>query len=154
MIMATATFVCLGLLIASRLRAEATLGLANLIYLILLAGGALVVPLERYPAAVQPVLQALPTAALGEGLRAAADRLCSGLAGDRADHLARSGSRRVARKGIPVDGLKADQGRSRSAGAAALGGRDPGGEHRHRDHRRTGAVDRLRIGLSHLAEMH
>jgi ABC-2 type transport system permease protein len=71
-IMATATFVCLGLLIAGRLRAEATLGLANLIYLIVLAGGALVVPLERYPATVQQVIQVLPTAALGEGLRAAA----------------------------------------------------------------------------------
>ncbi len=71
-IMATATFVCLGLLIAGRLRAEATLALANLIYVILLAGGALVVPLERYPAVVQPVLKALPTAALGEGIRAAA----------------------------------------------------------------------------------
>ena len=71
-IMATATFVCLGLLIAGRLRAEATLGLANLIYVIGLAGGALVVPLERYPATLRPVIQALPTAALGEGLRAAA----------------------------------------------------------------------------------
>jgi len=71
-IMATATFVCLALLLASRVRAEATLGLANLIYLVLLASGALVVPLERYPAAVQPVLAGLPTAALGEGLRAAA----------------------------------------------------------------------------------
>ena len=71
-IMATATFVCLGLLLASRLRAEATLGLANLIYLVLLAGGALIVPLDRYPAAVHPVLGVLPTAALGEGLRAAA----------------------------------------------------------------------------------
>ncbi len=72
-IMAAATFVSLGLLLASRLRAEATLGLANLIYVVLLACGALVVPLERYPAAVQPLLKGLPTAALGEGLRAAAD---------------------------------------------------------------------------------
>ena len=71
-IMATATFVCLGLLLASRLRAEATLGLANLIYLVLLAGGALIVPLDKYPAAVRPMLEVLPTAALGEGLRAAA----------------------------------------------------------------------------------
>jgi ABC-2 type transport system permease protein len=71
-IMATATFVCFGLLLASRLRAEATLGLANLIYLVLLAGGALIVPLDQYPAAVRPMLEVLPTAALGEGLRAAA----------------------------------------------------------------------------------
>ena len=71
-IMATAAFVCLGLLLAGRLRAEAVLGLANLIYVVLLAGGALVIPLARYPAAVQPVIKGLPTAALGEGLRAAA----------------------------------------------------------------------------------
>jgi ABC-2 type transport system permease protein len=72
-ILATAAFVCLGLLLAGRLRAESTLGLANLIYVILLIGGALVIPLERYPAVLQPVIAILPTAALGEGLRAAAN---------------------------------------------------------------------------------
>jgi ABC-2 type transport system permease protein len=71
-IVATAAFACLALLLAGRLRAEATLGLANLIYVVLLAGGALVIPLSRYPAAVRPVVELLPTAALGEGLRAAA----------------------------------------------------------------------------------
>ena len=71
-ILATATFVCLALLLAGRLRAESTLGLANLIYVILLIGGALIIPLERYPAVLRPVIEALPTAALGEGLRAAA----------------------------------------------------------------------------------
>lgn len=71
-IIATATFACLALLLAGRLRAEATLGVANLIYVVLLAGGALVIPLSRYPAAVRPVIELLPTAALGEGLRAAA----------------------------------------------------------------------------------
>ena len=44
-ILATATFVCLALLLAGRLRAESTLGLANLIYVILLIGGALIIPL-------------------------------------------------------------------------------------------------------------
>ena len=72
-ILATATFVCLALLLAGRLRAESTLGLANLIYVILLIGGALIVPLERYPTALQPMIEILPTAALGEGLRAAAN---------------------------------------------------------------------------------
>jgi ABC-2 type transport system permease protein len=48
------------------------LGLANLIYVILLIGGALIIPVARYPAALRPVIEALPTAALGEGLRAAA----------------------------------------------------------------------------------
>lgn len=71
-VLSVGAFVALALALAGRLRAEATLGLANVIYVVLLAGGALVVPLDRYPAAVQPVVQLLPTAALGEGLRAAA----------------------------------------------------------------------------------
>jgi ABC-2 type transport system permease protein len=71
-VLAAGTFVSLALLLSGRLRAEVTLGLANLIYVVLLVGGALVVPLDRYPAVLQPVLALLPTAALGEGLRAAA----------------------------------------------------------------------------------
>jgi ABC-2 type transport system permease protein len=71
-VLAAAAFVCLALLLAGRLRAEATLGLANLVYVVLLVGGGLVVPLSSYPAAVRPLLELLPTAALGEGLRAAA----------------------------------------------------------------------------------
>ena len=71
-ILASATFVCLALLLAGRLRAESTLALANLIYVILLICGALIIPLDRYPSMLQPLIQVLPTAALGEGLRAAA----------------------------------------------------------------------------------
>ncbi len=71
-VLAIATFTASALLLAGRLRAEITLGLANLIYVLLLVGGALIIPLSRYPAAIQPVLSALPTAALGEGLRSAA----------------------------------------------------------------------------------
>ena len=72
-ILATATFVCIALLLAGRLRAESTLALANLIYVLLLIGGALILPLERYPSVLRPVIELLPTAALGEGLRAAAN---------------------------------------------------------------------------------
>ena len=71
-VLATAAFVALALLLAGRLRAEVTLGLANLIYVLLLAGGALVIPLARCPRVLQPVVELLPTAALGEGLRAGA----------------------------------------------------------------------------------
>jgi ABC-2 type transport system permease protein len=71
-VLSVATFSCLALALAGRLRAEATLGLANLVYVVLLAGGALVLPLSRYPDALQPVIELLPTAALGEGLRAGA----------------------------------------------------------------------------------
>ena len=71
-ILAAATFAALALLLAGRLRAEVTLGLANVVYVLLLAGGALVLPVSRYPAVLQGPLSLLPTAALGEGLRAAA----------------------------------------------------------------------------------
>lgn len=65
----TAAFAGLGMLMAGTLRAEATLAAANLVYILLLVAGAAVVPVERYPAVVQPLLAALPSGALGEGLR-------------------------------------------------------------------------------------
>ncbi|MFD1858685.1 ABC transporter permease [Aeromicrobium camelliae] len=68
-VLGTAAFGSLALLIAGTLRAEATLALANLVYVVLLVGGALLVPLDRYPDAAQSVLGLLPSAALGEGLR-------------------------------------------------------------------------------------
>jgi len=66
---ATAAFVGLGLLMAGTLRAETTLAAANLVYLLLLAGGGVVLPLHQYPDGIEPVLQLLPTGALAEGLR-------------------------------------------------------------------------------------
>ncbi len=77
-VLAGAVFAGLALALAGRLRAELTLAVANLIYVVLLAGGGLVVPLERYPAVLQPVIMVLPTAALGEGLRAAASGVALG----------------------------------------------------------------------------
>ncbi len=64
----TAAFAALGLLVAGALRAEATLAVANLVYLLLMAGGAVVLPATSYGGA-GPVLSALPSAALGNGLR-------------------------------------------------------------------------------------
>lgn len=72
-LLGTAAFASLGLLLAGTLRAEATLALANLIYVLLLVGGAVIVPLSRYPDAVQAPLQLLPTAALSESLRLTVD---------------------------------------------------------------------------------
>lgn len=68
-LLGTAAFVALGLLMAGTLRAEATLAAANLVYLLLLAGGGVVVPLHRYPSEFQPLMSLLPTGALAEGLR-------------------------------------------------------------------------------------
>jgi ABC-2 type transport system permease protein len=69
-LLAGATFAALALLLAGRLRAETTLALANLVYVVLLTGGGLLLPVSRYPAVVRPLVDVLPTAALGEGLRA------------------------------------------------------------------------------------
>jgi ABC-2 type transport system permease protein len=65
----TAAFGALGLLMAGTLRAEATLAAANLVYLVLLVGGATLVPVDAYPAVIQPVIGWLPSGALAEGLR-------------------------------------------------------------------------------------
>jgi len=65
----TAAFSGLGLLMAGTLKAEATLAAANLVFLLLLVGGGVVVPLDKFPEAAQDVLGLLPIAALSEGLR-------------------------------------------------------------------------------------
>ena len=65
----TAAFSGLGLLMAGALRAEATLAAANLVYLLLLIGGGVIVPLDRFPDGVQALLELTPTAALSDGLR-------------------------------------------------------------------------------------
>ena len=68
-ILGTAAFAGLGLLMAGTLRAEATLAAANLVYVLLLVGGAVVIPLSSYPAAMRDVVTLLPSGALAEGLR-------------------------------------------------------------------------------------
>ncbi|MEU4831767.1 ABC transporter permease [Streptosporangium sp. NPDC023615] len=69
-VLGTAAFSGLGLLMAGTLRAEATLAAANLVYLVLLACGGVAFPLERFPEAVRPALELLPISALTGGLRA------------------------------------------------------------------------------------
>ncbi len=66
----TAAFAALGLFVAGVLRAEATLALANLIYLLLMAGGGIVLPASTYGAAAASITW-LPSGALGEAMRAA-----------------------------------------------------------------------------------
>ena len=66
----TAAFAALGLFVAGVLRAEATLALANLVYLLLMAGGGVVLPTSAYGTA-SAAIQWLPSAALGDAMRAA-----------------------------------------------------------------------------------
>ena len=68
-LLGTAAFAALGLLLAGTLRAEATLAAANLVYVVLLLGGAVVVPLSSYPAGMRGLVTLLPSGALAEGLR-------------------------------------------------------------------------------------
>jgi ABC-2 type transport system permease protein len=65
----TAAFSGLGLLMAGTLRAEATLAAANLVYILLLGLGGVVFSLTKFPAQARPVLELLPTGALSTGLR-------------------------------------------------------------------------------------
>ena len=65
----TAAFSGLGLLMAGTLRAEATLAAANLVYLMLLGLGGVMFPLSKFPAGMRGVLGLLPISALSGGLR-------------------------------------------------------------------------------------
>lgn len=68
-LLGSAAFASLALLMAGTLRAEATLAAANLVYLLLLVAGGLVVPLARYPDSISAHLELLPSGALAQGLR-------------------------------------------------------------------------------------
>ncbi|MEV7386355.1 ABC transporter permease [Streptomyces sp. NPDC091215] len=68
LVLGTAAFSGLGLLMAGTLKAEATLAAANLVFLLLLVGGGVIVPLSKFGGA-QHVLGLLPISALSDGLR-------------------------------------------------------------------------------------
>jgi ABC-2 type transport system permease protein len=69
LVLGTAAFSGLGLLMAGTLKAEATLAAANLVFLFLLVGGGVIVPLDRFSGSTQDVLSLLPITALSDGLR-------------------------------------------------------------------------------------
>jgi ABC-2 type transport system permease protein len=68
LVLGTVAFAGLGLLMAGTLRAEATLALANLLFLVFLVLGGIVVPLDRLPGVVATVAEVLPAAALTQAL--------------------------------------------------------------------------------------
>lgn len=69
-VLGTAAFASLGLLVAGALRAEATLAVANLVYILLAAGGAVVLPAATY-GRFSDFVAWLPSGALGGGMREA-----------------------------------------------------------------------------------
>ncbi|TLK49730.1 ABC transporter permease [Glutamicibacter sp. V16R2B1] len=64
-------FTALGLLIAGTVRPEATLAITNLAWILLAGVGGVLFPTSMAPAWIHPILNALPSAALGDSLRAA-----------------------------------------------------------------------------------
>ncbi|SFF17574.1 ABC-2 type transport system permease protein [Actinacidiphila alni] len=69
LLLGTAAFSGLGLLMAGTLKAEATLAAANLVFILLLVAGGVIVPLSKFSDGVQSVLKLLPISALSDGLR-------------------------------------------------------------------------------------
>ncbi len=67
----TAAFVGLGMLMAGTLRAEATLAGANGLFILFLAIGGVVLPTSHLPVVIQQIAQILPAAALSNALRTA-----------------------------------------------------------------------------------
>ena len=71
MLLGTGAFAGLGLLLAGTLRAEATLALANALFLAFLMVGGIVLPVDHLPAPLAALATMLPAAALSEALRGA-----------------------------------------------------------------------------------
>ena len=70
LLLGSATFVALALLLAGTLRAEAVLALANLLWVLLLGLG-LLLPTDQLPGALGTVAALLPSGALGDAVRLA-----------------------------------------------------------------------------------
>jgi ABC-2 type transport system permease protein len=70
LLLGSATFVALALLMAGTLRAEAVLALANLVWVLFLGLGTLV-PTDRLPGPLADLAAVLPSGALGDALRTA-----------------------------------------------------------------------------------
>lgn len=71
LILGTVTFSALGLAMAGGLRAEATLAIANGLYLLFLLLGDVVLPMSHLPPALRPISAVLPATALSDTLRGA-----------------------------------------------------------------------------------
>jgi ABC-2 type transport system permease protein len=71
LVLGTAAFAGIGLLMAGTLRGTVTLALANGLYVVLLLLGGMIIPLDKLPAPVRSVAELLPAAALAETLTAA-----------------------------------------------------------------------------------
>ena len=72
-LLGAAAFVGLALLLGGTLRAEAVLAVANLIWLVFVAIGGVIAPLDQAPAALRAIGELTPPGAMSQALRAAMD---------------------------------------------------------------------------------
>ncbi|HEY5881309.1 MAG TPA: ABC transporter permease, partial [Nakamurella sp.] len=72
-LLGAAACVGLALLLGGTLRAEAVLAVANLIWLVFVAVGGVIVPLDRGPGALRAIGELTPPGAMSQALRAAMD---------------------------------------------------------------------------------
>jgi len=73
MLLGAVAFTSLGLLMAGTLRAEATLGLANAVYLLLLVASGVLFDASELPTTIEVLGGLLPSGALGKALRTSMD---------------------------------------------------------------------------------
>jgi ABC-2 type transport system permease protein len=71
LLLGTLAFAGLGLLMAGLLRAEATLALANGLFVLFLMLGGIVLPVDHLPAPIDTIARILPASALSDAYRAA-----------------------------------------------------------------------------------
>lgn len=70
-LLGTAAFASLAACLGGSLRAEAVLALANLVWVLLAAGGGVLIPADALPGVLSGAVSLLPSAALGDLLRSA-----------------------------------------------------------------------------------
>ena len=71
LLIGAAAFTALGLLVAGTARPEATLAVTNLLWILLAAVGGIIIPAGNLSETMQPFVEILPSAALGEAMRSA-----------------------------------------------------------------------------------
>lgn len=71
LVLGTAAFTSLAMLLAGTVRAEGVLALANVVLVLLTVGGAVLVPADQLPGALEHLALVLPSGALGEAVRGA-----------------------------------------------------------------------------------
>ena len=69
LLLGAAAFTALGLLVAGTVRAEATLAIVNIAWVVLASAGGILIPMDNFPELYRIIILCLPSGALGEAIR-------------------------------------------------------------------------------------